>query len=223
MSCPHWRSAPSRPSRGSWTGRPRDPSEQLFSRAVVRRFLFLGSIQSAGVVFAFFWRIHSAHIPFSEFTSSNPVYREAITMTQAGIVMSQFFNGFAVRTEEQSIFKVGLLSNRPLVAAEFLGVGIMACISYLPPLQHVFNTTGLTVYDWLMLTAFGVVLLVAEELRKAVHRARRRAHARAAPLSSRGPGPSRSPGEPSPRPAGPSGPPASPAAVLSPGRPAKEA
>jgi hypothetical protein len=72
------------------------------------------------------------------------------------------------------VFKVGVLSNLPLLAAEFLGVGIVSCISYLPFLQSVFHTTGLTVYDWLMLTSFGVVLLVADEIRKGILRARRR-------------------------------------------------
>jgi Ca2+-transporting ATPase len=168
------------PEPGIMDRPPRAPSERLFSWAVVRQFLFLGTIQSAGVVFAFFWRIRSAHLGFSHFTVTNHVYREALTMTEAGIVMSQFFNGFAVRTDEQSVFKVGVLSNLPLLVAEFFGVGIMSCISYLPPLQHIFHTTGLTKYDWLMLTAFGSVLLVADEIRKALLRRRRRSAARRA-------------------------------------------
>ena len=161
------------PEPGIMDRPPRPPSERLFSAVVVRRFLFLGIIQSIGVTFAFFWRIHSAHLGFADFTASNPIYREAITMTQAGIVISQFFNGFAVRTDEESVFKVGLLSNAPLVFAEFFGLGIIAAISYLPVLQGVFNTAPLSVYDWLMLAAFGLALLVADELRKAYVRSRR--------------------------------------------------
>ena len=162
------------PEPGIMDRPPRPPSERLFSAVVVRRFLFLGIIQSIGVVFAFFWRIHSAHLGFGAFTTHNATYREAITMTQAGIVISQFFNGFAVRTDEQSVFKVGLLSNRPLVLAEFFGLGIISAISYLAPLQSVFHTAPLTVTDWLMLGAFGLALLVADELRKAYVRRSRR-------------------------------------------------
>ena len=172
------------PEPGIMNRPPRPPSERLFSGTVVRRFLFLGTIQSIGVCFAFFWRIHSAHLGFHLFNqapgspypanaAARHVYREALTMTEAGIVMSQFFNGFAVRTDEESVFKVGLLSNLPLVGAEILGIGIVSCISYLPPLQHVFHTAGLTMYDWAMLAAFGVVLLVADELRKMRVRAKR--------------------------------------------------
>jgi Ca2+-transporting ATPase len=174
------------PEPGIMNRPPRPTSERLFSGDVIKRFLFLGTIQSIGVCFAFFWRIHSAHLGFSSFNQAagspypaaakaRHVYREALTMTEAGIVMSQFFNGFAVRTDEESVFRVGLLTNLPLVGAEILGIGIVSCISYLRPLQNVFHTGPLTIYDWAMLTGFGVVLLVADELRKVRVRARRAA------------------------------------------------
>jgi calcium-translocating P-type ATPase len=145
---------------------PRSPRERLFSTGVVRRFLFLGTIQAIGVCFVFFWHIHTAGIPYSAFSADNRVYQEAITMTQAGIVVSQFFNGLAVRTDRQSILRVGLLSNPRLIAAECIGVALMAAISYLPPLQAVFHTAPLDAADWAILAGFGVVLLVAEETRK---------------------------------------------------------
>jgi Ca2+-transporting ATPase len=159
-----------RPEPGTMDRPPRPPSEHLFNWPLVRRFLFLGTIQSIGVVLAFFWRIHTAHLPYSAFTGSNPVYREAVTMTQAGIVVSQFFNSFAVRTDRQSVFRAGLLSNPPLIGAGCLGLMLMAAISYVPALQSVFNTAPLTVPDWLMLTGFGAALLAADEARKAWHR-----------------------------------------------------
>ena len=154
------------PERDVMDRPPRARTEPLFSSTVVRRFLFLGIIQSIGVCVAFFWRIHSAGIPFSEFTTSTPAYREAITMTQAGIVVSQFFNGLTVRSDRHSVFQVGLLSNPRLVIAECLGIGIVASISYLPALQSIFNTAPLSAIDWALLTAFGLLLLVADEIRK---------------------------------------------------------
>jgi magnesium-transporting ATPase (P-type) len=158
---------------GTMARPPRPSREHLFNWAVVRRFCFLGSIQSAGVVAAFFWRIHSAHLPFSAFTHANPTYREALTMTQAGIVVSQFFNSFAVRTEEQSVVRVGIFSNKPLVLAGLFGIFFVSCISYVPVLRSVFNTAPLTVSDWLILMSLGALLLIAEETRKAIVRLRR--------------------------------------------------
>jgi len=96
-------------------------------------------------------------------------------MTQAGIVVSQFFNGLAVRTERRSIFQAGVFSNPRLIGAECIGITIMAAISYVAPLQRVFHTAPLSWSDWEILVAFGMLLLGAEEARKLFvrHRARR--------------------------------------------------
>jgi Ca2+-transporting ATPase len=154
------------PEPGTMDRRPRPVRQRLFSGPLVRRFLFLGFIQAAGVCFAFFWRIHSAHLGFSHFTTSNHTYREALTMVQVGIVVSQFFNSLTVRSEDQSVLTIGVFSNRRLIVAGLFSIGLVSCVSYLPTLQGVFNTTGLTLIDWLMLLGFGLALLVADEARK---------------------------------------------------------
>jgi P-type Ca2+ transporter type 2C len=160
------------PEPGTMDAPPRDPREPLFSASVVRRTLFLGGIQAIGVTAAFFWKIHTAGIPFSDFTPTNPIYREALTMTQAGIVVSQFFNGFTVRSDQLSIRRLGILSNPRLLAAQGFGIVVMCAISYAPQLQHLFHTAPLSILDWIVLVAFGAVLLGADEVRKALLRAR---------------------------------------------------
>ncbi|MER7467266.1 cation-transporting P-type ATPase [Streptomyces sp. NPDC097981] len=145
---------------------PRSKHERLFSTAVVGRILFLGGIQALGVCTVFFWHIQASGIPYSDFTKDTTVYREAITMVQAGIVVSQFFNALAVRSDRQSVFRIGLLSNPWLIAAGCFGITLMVAISYLPPLQALFNTAPLAAADWAVLTGFGVLLLAAEETRK---------------------------------------------------------
>ena len=154
------------PEPGTMDRPPRTSRDRLFSLALARRFLFLGAIQSAGVVFAFFWKISESGLPLSSIRPDNPYYVEAMTMTQAGIVVSQFFNGFSVRTELQSLFKIGLFSNWRLVVAEFAALGMMAAISYWPPLQGVFHTGPLTLADWGLLFGLGLILFGAEEARK---------------------------------------------------------
>jgi len=145
---------------------PRSRRERLFSTAVMGRILFLGGIQALGVCAVFFWHIHASGIPYADFTEDDTVYREAITMVQAGIVVSQFFNALAVRTDRQSVFRIGLLSNPWLLAAGCFGIALMAAISYAPPLQAVFNTAPLAAADWAVLAGFGALLLAAEESRK---------------------------------------------------------
>ncbi|MFC5801686.1 HAD-IC family P-type ATPase [Streptomyces formicae] len=145
---------------------PRSRRERLFSTAVMRRVLFLGGIQALGVTAVFFWHVNASGIPHADFTEDDTVYREAITMVQARIVVSQFFKALAVRTDRQSVFRIGLLSNPWLIAAGGFGIALMAAISYLPPLQALFNTAPLDAADWAVLAGFGAVLLAAEEARK---------------------------------------------------------
>ncbi|WP_086864210.1 cation-translocating P-type ATPase [Amycolatopsis lexingtonensis] len=158
------------PEPGIMRRPPRSPKQPLFSAELVRRFLFLGCVQAVVVTGAFFWRIHSAGIPFAAFTYDNPVYREALTMSQAGIVLCQFFNGFAVRSDRLSIFRIGFRSNPHYLAAQGVALAIMAAISYLPPLQDLFHTAPLSLTDWGLLIALGSLVLVADEIRKAVLR-----------------------------------------------------
>ena len=146
---------------------PRPRSERLMSRAVIGRFVFLGSIQAIGATVSFYFALYAGGWSWGDpLSTSDHIYHQAITMTQAAIVFSQVFNGFAVRTDRESVFKIGLFSNRALVAAEALGVAIMLAISYAPPLQSLLGTAALPAHYWAVPAAFGVVALIAEELRK---------------------------------------------------------
>ncbi|MGA5443551.1 cation-translocating P-type ATPase [Streptomyces griseoincarnatus] len=151
---------------------PRSRNERLFSTSVVGRILFLGGIQALCVSAVFFWHIGSSGIPFGDFTQDTRVYQEAITMVQAGIVLSQFFNALTVRSDHRSVLTVGLTSNPALLAAGGFGIALMAAISYLPTLQAVFNTAPLDAGDWTVLAGLGTVPLLADEARKALLRRR---------------------------------------------------
>ncbi|GAA2599517.1 hypothetical protein GCM10010435_93710 [Winogradskya consettensis] len=161
------------PEPGTMDKPPRSPRESLFSGAVVRRILFLGGIQAAGVTAVFFWHIHSAGLAFSAFTADNPVYREALTMAQAGIVISQVFVGLTVRSDRASIVTLGLRSSGRMLAAQSLSLVAILAITYLPLLHRLFHTAPLNAADWAILVAYGVLLLAADEFRKLLLRSRR--------------------------------------------------
>jgi Ca2+-transporting ATPase len=157
---------------------PRPRKSRLLDRNTLGRIMFLGGIQSVGAIVAFItvllvggW-VWGTTLPVHD-----PLYRHAITATQAAIVISQIFNSLAVRTSLESVFKKGLFSNWRLLAAQVVSVCIMALISYTHPLQEIFNTAPLTALDWVIVTGFGALLFGAEEIRKAIFRARHWRHA----------------------------------------------
>ena len=151
---------------------PRPKTARLLDVPTLKRIAFLGTIQASGAIIGFLYVLLShgwrwGDPSWATVSSPNHIYyREAITMTQAAIVLSQFANGFVVRTERASIFRVGLLSNRNIVFSELFGLLIMIGISYWKPLQSLLKTAPLTLNDWLILIAVAVTLFVAEETRK---------------------------------------------------------
>lgn len=73
------------------------------------------------------WRPNSRTKP--AFTADNPVYREALTMTQAGIVVSQIFVGLTVRSDLLSIVTLGLRCSGRMLAAQSLSLVAICAIS----------------------------------------------------------------------------------------------
>lgn len=151
---------------------PRPRQERLMNKATVMRLLYIGIIQSIGAVAGFLIVLLQGGWHWGQALDINTslLYRQAVTMTQGGIVVGQFFNGFAVRTDRISVFKIGLFSNRALIFGEALGLAILAIISYVPVCNDIFHTGPLEPKHWLMLFVFGFILFVAEEGRKAVVR-----------------------------------------------------
>jgi magnesium-transporting ATPase (P-type) len=117
----------------------------------------------AGYLFAG-WR------PGEPLADAGSLYVQATAMTYAGIVAGQVGAGFAFRTSRQSLLRVGILSNRFLLVGVAFEVALLIAIVTLPPLQHVFHTESLDPRAWLLLLVWPLLVVAAEEARKAVFR-----------------------------------------------------
>ena len=161
-----------RPEPGIMKQRPRSRAERLMSRATLARVAFIGAIESVWAVAGFLYVLlsHGWHWgDGSWMVPGNPHYlfwSQAVTMTQATIVMCQVTNGLACRTERESVFKLGIFSNMWLIYSQIFGVALMCAISYVPFMQHLFKTGPLSVLDWAFLIVAAVSLFFAEEARK---------------------------------------------------------
>ncbi|HTX68339.1 MAG TPA: HAD-IC family P-type ATPase, partial [Thermoleophilia bacterium] len=151
---------------------PRPRSERLLSKATLRRVVYIGVIQSIFAVTGFLYVLLSHGWNWGDGSWMQPtsphydIYREALMMTQAAIVMGQVANGFGCRTERESVFKIGLFSNRFLVISELIGIGMILIIAYVPFVANIFKTGPLSLADWGFLVVAAVTLFFAEEARK---------------------------------------------------------
>ncbi|KJR48741.1 Cation-transporting ATPase [Desulfosporosinus sp. I2] len=67
------------------------------------------------------------------------------------LVFSQLFHVFDCRSEERSIFEVGLFSNPYLVGAVLISTIMQLSVIYLPPLQAIFKTAPLVSWQWIFI------------------------------------------------------------------------
>ncbi|MBI4493107.1 MAG: cation-transporting P-type ATPase [Chloroflexi bacterium] len=156
------------PEPGIMDRPPRPRKERLLTAPILlRAYLFLGLIESVFVMGGFFWVLaRGGWSPGLALAANDPLYLQASTMAFLGIVATQVGTVFAARTERESVFRVGLLSNRWVLWGVAFELLVAAAIVYLPPLQAIFGTAALGPAEWAVAATFGPAVLLAEEARK---------------------------------------------------------
>jgi len=164
---------------------PRPRAERLLNRHVLSRvYGYVGPLEGLAGMASFLFALGLAGWrPWGPLADEGPLYVEATAMTYAGIVMAQVGAGLSMRTNRESVFTIGLLSNRFLLWGIAFEVGLLAALAYVPGLNDAFHMGPLTAWEWLFLLIWPPLILGAEEARKAVVRRMSRAStaARATP------------------------------------------
>ena len=88
--------------------------------------------------------------------------------TAAFIVLScsQLFHSFNCRSMTESLFKIGLFTNKSLILATFVSFLLQMMVVYTPFIRDVFRTEPLGLFDWFMVIAISSFPLWAMELIK---------------------------------------------------------
>jgi Ca2+-transporting ATPase len=88
------------------------------------------------------------------------------------LCLTQLGHVLAIRSEKESLFKIGLFSNKYLLAAVFITFIMQMATVYIPFLNPVFKTEPLT-WDELALTlGLSSVVFMAVEVEKLIRRRR---------------------------------------------------
>jgi Ca2+-transporting ATPase len=90
----------------------------------------------------------------------------ARTLTLVTMFMFQWFNALNCRSATKSIFKLGLFTNRWLVAAMAIVLTLQILMLHIPFLQAIFRTVPLNWMQWLIICLLTSSVLIMEELRK---------------------------------------------------------
>lgn len=160
------------PEQGVMTKRPREAGERMVNAGLLLRALgFLGIVAAVLSLAGYFivqWDM--AGTPLGDFADDGELYRQATTVTLAGIVACQVGNAFACRSERDSVLSLGLTANPMLLWAIGGEVALLAALIGIPPLADVFDLEPIDPVYWPMLVMFPFLFVAAEEVRKLVAR-----------------------------------------------------
>ncbi len=141
---------------------PYHPQESVFSRGMGKRLLAIGilmGIVSLGLGYVF-WRIDPGG-PWQ-------------TMVFTTLTLAQMGNALATRSNTQSFFKTGPLSNPTMVIAVLTTFVLQMLLLYVPFFQRFFRTEALEMRFLLISLAASAVVFTAVEVSKWVGRVRAR-------------------------------------------------
>lgn len=103
----------------------------------------------------------------------------ARTVAFTTLVLSQKFHAFNCRSADQSLFTIGIKSNRMLNIAVVVILASQLLLLYVPALQHIFKLAPLHASAWAVVATASVLPLVAGEITKLWVRRRAQTQARA--------------------------------------------
>lgn len=159
------------PEPGVMEQPPRKKDDRLLNKQViVKGFLWYGMLEATISMGAYFFVNFLHGWPAVPLASGGPVYRLATTMTLAATIFCQIGMVMNCRTTRQSVFKIGIFSNKKILLGILVEVLLICAFSYVPFLQAIFNTAPIGLRDWAFLIVLPLAVLMIEEFRKAVVR-----------------------------------------------------
>lgn len=163
---------------------PRPRGERLLNKKLLfMSYLYLGPIEAAAGLFGFFYVLNAGGWAWSESISQGDrLYMQATTVCLTAIIVTQVANVFVCRSLTQNSLRIGLFTNKLILAGIAVEITLQLLIVYTPFGNSIFNTRPLDAWMWLMLVPFAALLLIAGESLKFVYR--KMAHGQTAPLPS---------------------------------------
>ena len=145
--------------RGIMQRPARAPSESLFAQGMWQHILGVGLLIGGLCLGVQAWALSTGHAHWQ-------------TMVFTVLTLSQMAHVMAIRSETESLWRLGLRSNRPLLGAVALTFALQMATIYVPALNPIFKTQPLSASELLLCLALSAVVWVVVEAEKAWRRAR---------------------------------------------------
>ena len=135
---------------------PRPPQEQFLTRARLLRLFVQGAFLALITLLTFLYCLYGIDLNLDR----------ARTVTFTVMVLAQLFHALNNRSEDRSIFALGLWTNKPLLATVGLSALLQAGIVFWSPVQSIFKVAPFDPEHWIFAIGIGMLPLVAMEIWK---------------------------------------------------------
>ncbi len=136
---------------------PRHPNESIFAKGLGIHVLWVGIFIGVLTVGTQWFAIKASDTHWQ-------------TMVFTLLCFCQLWHVMAIRSETRSLFKIGLLSNKPLLLAVLGTVLLQLAVIYVPFLNKFFHTQPLTLTELLIVTGVSGITFLVVEIEKGVKR-----------------------------------------------------
>ena len=130
---------------------PRNPKEGVLSKDILFLIVIVATILAVGTLGIYAWEVMDG---------SDPVRTQTVAFTT--IVFFELFLVFAIRSPRQNLWQIGFLTNKRLILAVLVSMGLQVMVIYVPVFDAPFHTAALTAFDWVrtILISFSAFLVV---------------------------------------------------------------
>ena len=136
---------------------PRHPKESIFAHKLGLHAIWVGILMAGIVLVVQAWAITTEHAHWQ-------------TMVFTVLCLTQLGHVFAIRSEKESLFKIGLFSNKYLFFAVLLTFILQMTTVYVPVLNPIFKTEPLTLNELMLTLALSSIVFFAVEVEKFIKR-----------------------------------------------------
>jgi Ca2+-transporting ATPase len=138
---------------------PRPPNESVFARGLGIHVVWVGTLMAILAILTQFFALKFG----------SPAWQ---TIVVSVVAFSQLAHVLAIRSESESLFTQGVLSNKPLLGAVLLTVLLQLLITYSPTLNNLFSTRPLQPLELAWAFCAGAIVFSAVEIEKWLRRMR---------------------------------------------------
>jgi len=152
---------------------PRDPKEPILNKPMIRSI----TLQSIAIFAAVFTAFRIGMLVYPNASEIVGPSEGARTYAFIALIMSELIRSFSARSERVPVLMIGLFSNPTVVKAFLLSAALTLVVVYVPFMHTIFNTTSLTLLDWLRILPLAVIPFAVGEVEKLIYyRRRQRLH-----------------------------------------------